>query len=195
MFQQMSDKIASKMVNEKIIDPKMENVYSYGLELLLSTVTGVLTLTIISILGSEPFLWLPYLAGFIPIRLTGGGYHAHSHRNCILAFATIYLITFNVCRSIPNHIWIVGSIVNLIIIIMFSPVEANNKPLKEKQRKFKRAESLFLGVINLAIIILITLLQLECTKWINLYYAGNSMASLSLLVAVIIKNLNKEEQP
>ena len=80
-------------------------------------------------------------------------------------------------------------------MFLFSPVEAKNKPLKEKQRKRKQIESLFLGIVNLIFIFLICVLHLESIEWINMYYAGSSMANLSMLVAVIINILKKEEQP
>ena len=193
MFQKMSYKIANQMVREGVIDSKIINVYAYGFELLFSTVAGILVLVVISILGNEAFLWIPYLAGFIPIRLTGGGYHAHSHRNCIIAFATIYFVVFNTCRTSNSHIWLIASTINLVTMFLFSPVDAKNKPLREDQRKRKRTESLFLGVINLAPSFLIYALHLKSMEWINMYYAGSSMANLSLLVAVIINTLKKEE--
>lgn len=195
MFQKMSIRIANQMVAEGVIDSKDVKVYAYGFELMFSTVAGIWALAAVSILGNEAFLWIPYLAGFIPIRLTGGGYHAHSHRNCIITFAIIYYVAFNTCRTTNNRIWLIASIINLVTMFLFSPVEAKNKPLKEKQRKRKQIESLFLGIVNLIFIFLICVLHLEFIEWINMYYAGSSMANLSMLVAVIINILKKEEQP
>lgn len=74
MVQEMARKTANKMADQAVIDPQKIHIFAYGLELLYSSLAGVLALIIISAVGKKPFLWVPYLAGFVPLRLSGGGY-------------------------------------------------------------------------------------------------------------------------
>lgn len=188
MFQQVSLRIANKMAKEMVIDAGKIRVYAFGLELLLSSTAGVLALVAASILGKKPLVWVPYLAGFVPIRVTGGGYHAKSHRNCISVFTTVYLIVFFLADAVavPVLFWILTSVVNLLILHLYSPVEARNKPMKENQRKQNRQKSICIGITNLVIAMVLSLLYQKCPNWITMYFAGSSMACLSMLVAVKI---------
>lgn len=75
MVQELARKTAKKMENQGVIASKTIHIYACGLELLYSSLAGVVALIIISAILGKPFLWIPYLAGFVPLRLSGGGYH------------------------------------------------------------------------------------------------------------------------
>ena len=92
MVQQMAIKSAEKMSEHSIIEAKAIRIYAYGLELLYSSLAGVVALMIISAVCEKPFQWIPYLAGFVPLRLSGGGYHAKSHFRCIFTFSLLYFL-------------------------------------------------------------------------------------------------------
>lgn len=85
MVKEMSQKLTAQMVCNNVVDAAKAPIYAYGIELLLSSLAGILALAAISLFLRVPFLWIPYLGGFIPIRLLGGGYHAKTHRSCITA--------------------------------------------------------------------------------------------------------------
>lgn len=187
MVQQMANKMAKKMSELSVIEAKSINIYAYGLELLFSSLAGVIALIVISAVCEKPFLWIPYMAGFVPLRLFGGGYHARTHFRCVFIFSLLYylvLLIGNLC-AISAKIWLIVCIINLIIILLFSPVVAPNKPLKECQRRLNRRNSLFLCQANLLGCILLVFLFPQKNQWINMYFAGSSMAGLSMLLAVI----------
>lgn len=188
MVQEMARKTAKKMENQGVIESKAIPIYAYGLELLYSSLTGVVALIIISAVYGEPLLWIPYLAGFAPLRLSGGGYHAKTHFRCIFTFSLLYSLVLLVVRSytIPAKICLITCLVNLAIILLFSPVAAPNKPLKECQRKTNRRNSLYLGIGNLLGCVALILITPK-SQWVNMYFSGSSMAGLSMLLAVINK--------
>ena len=90
MVQELARKTAKKMENQGVIASKTIPIYAYGLELLYSSLAGVVALIIISAILGKPFLWIPYLAGFVPLRLSGGGYHAKTHFHCFFTFSLLY---------------------------------------------------------------------------------------------------------
>lgn len=189
MVQQMAIKTAEKMSERSIIEAGKARVYAYGLELLYSSLAGVAVLIIASAICAEPFLWIPYLAGFAPLRLSGGGYHAKTHFRCIFAFSFLYFLVLFMVRSyvIPARTWLIACPVNLVIILLFSPVAAPNKPLKESKRRTNRRSSLLLGLANLLGSATVVFLFTPKGQWVNMYFAGSSMAGLSMLLAVIKK--------
>lgn len=189
MVQQMAIKTAEKMSEHSVIEAKAIRIYAYGLELLYSSLAGVVALMIISAVCEKPFQWMPYLAGFVPLRLSGGGYRAKSHFRCIFTFSLLYFLVLLIERlyAIPVKAWLIVCFVNLVIIFLFSPVAAPNKPLKESQGRTNRRNSLLLGLTNLLGCIVLIILFTPKSQWINMYFAGSSMAGLSMLLAVIIK--------
>lgn len=189
MVQQIAMKTAEKMSEHSVIEAKAIHIYAYGLELLYSSLAGVVALIIISAVYGKLFLWIPYLAGFIPLRLSGGGYHAKTHFRCVFTFSLLYslvLLIESVC-TIPVKIYLVTCLANLVISLLFSPVAAPNKPLKESQGRTNRRNSLILGIGNLLGYVMLVFLFNIHNQWINMYIVGSSMAGLSMLLAVINK--------
>ncbi|MBO5324240.1 MAG: accessory gene regulator B family protein [Oscillospiraceae bacterium] len=196
MLQQLSLKIANQMVSDQIIHEGQIPVYKYGLELVLSSIAGILALVIVSFIGGEPFWWMSYLVGFVPMRLTGGGYHAGSHRSCIALFTVFYAINLFIFNFfiIPKGTWVIICAVNVLILYIFSPVEAKNKPLHVVKRKKNRKRSLLLGMLNLSVAVGLLILQNSIPSWLILYFAGSTMACVSIMLAVVINTFRKERQ-
>lgn len=195
MFQHMAQKMASSMVQAQETESSNIPIYVYGFELLLSSLAGVLALMIVSVACGMPFSWIPYLIGFVPLRLSGGGYHAKTHRSCILIFSMLYTVIGVVEKAItiPYIVWFGSSVANLIISLLFSPVMASNKPLRIDQQKNNRRMHISLVLMNMLGCIANILLHIGHDRWINMYYAGSGMAGLSMLMAVI-KQQRREEQ-
>ncbi len=189
MIQQIALKTAEKMSERSIIKTGKARIYAYGLELLYSSLGGVAALLIISAICGKPFLWIPYLAGFVPLRLSGGGYHAKTHFRCIFTFSFLYSLVLFTERlyPIPVKACLIACYINLVIILLFSPVAAPNKPLKESSRRTNRRNSLLLGLANLLGAFAAVFLFTPNGQWVNMYFAGSSMAGLSMLLAVIKK--------
>lgn len=189
MIQQIAIKTAEKMSERSIIETGKVRIYAYGLELLYSSLAGVAALLIISAICGKPFLWIPYLAGFVPLRLSGGGYHAKTHFRCIFTFSFLYFLVLFTERlyPIPVKACLITCSINLVIILLFSPVAAPNKPLKESSRRINRRNSLLLGLVNLLGAMAVVFLFTPNGQWVNMYFAGSSMAGLSMLLAVIKK--------
>lgn len=196
MFRQISLATAKRMVSNQIICENQTAIYAYGLELVFSSFAGIIALVLVSLLGGKPFWWIPYLMGFIPIRLTGGGYHATSHRNCIVLFTAFYAIIISIFSFciIPKEAWLVICTINVCVLFIFSPVEAKNKRLYEANRKKNRKRSLLLAIINLSVAVSLSIMQNSISSWLTLYFAGSTMADVSILLAVVINSFRKERE-
>lgn len=187
MIHRMAVKTSEIMVEHSIIEAKATHIYAYGLELLFSSLVGGVALIIISTACGTPFLWIPYLTGFVPLRLSEGGYHAKTHFRCIFTFTLLYslVLLIEILFVIPVRAWLIACFVNLAITLFFSPVAAPNKPLKEGQGRTNRRNSLFLATGNLVACAVLVFLSIPKSKWVEMYFAGGSVAGLSTLLAVI----------
>lgn len=187
MVRQMALRTAEGMSEHGIINAKEIRIYAYGLELLFSSLAGVALLMMISAACRKPFLWIPYLAGFVPLRLSGGGYHAKTHFRCILTFSLLFflIMLIETYYTISMKAWLASGFVNLVIILLFSPVAAPNKPLRQKQGRTNRRNSIVLSLINLLGCAILFFFFVSNSRWGNMYFAGYSMAGMSMLLAVI----------
>ena len=108
MINSMTVVLCNKLCAFGIFPKSQEKIYIYGFELLLSSVIGIMVLMMISITRGTAFAWLSYLLGFIPVRITGGGYHAKTHFTCILSFSLLFLIfllsSSFIIKPFPNYI-------------------------------------------------------------------------------------------
>lgn len=67
MLHKQAKKLAYFLTQQNIIETGNENIYAYGLELILSGSIGI-------------SLFIPFLLGYISYRVNAGGFHAKSLR-------------------------------------------------------------------------------------------------------------------
>lgn len=184
MINSMTVALCNKLCRLGIFPKKREKVYIYGFELLISSVIGIMVLIAISIAEGNCFAWLPYLLGFIPARITGGGYHAKTHFTCILSFSLV----FSLFLLLSNHVdirpitYIFLSLATLIISLAVAPVEAINKPLTKEKRIKNRKRCLMCAIITQVMAMLICVMRIPCGEYIDLYFFGEFAAGMSMIV-------------
>ena len=153
--------------------------------MLLSSLVGIFCLVVLSIIVGKPFAWTGYLSGFIPFRITGGGYHAKTHFTCITEFTLLFLILLilgTVVCTTPYICTILASI-SMIIAYCYAPVEAINKPLSKEVRKVNRKRCLMISCANSLTAMLIWIVNFPSSLFITMYFLGAFAAGCSMLVA------------
>lgn len=98
-----------------------------------------------------------FMITYIPLRSFAGGYHAKTAARCyIISIMIIVAVSFiikYVLLSDGTYYVLLG--ISVIIIFIFSPVEAINKPLDKTEHKiYKRRALLFAGLEIIISIIL-----------------------------------------
>ena len=189
MIKKQALKLSLGLANNNVIAKDSQAVYTYGFELLISAFINILLMIIISIAFRNCYAWILFLASFIPLRTTAGGYHANSHAKCILVTAMSFTILLLFSRLSLDWTTIVLStaIISLLLILLLSPVEAKNKKLNKMRRGKNRLISIFLGIVNLLIAgIAIFIIEGYVELLVN-YFAGVFAAALSMLVAKTVQ--------
>lgn len=122
------------------ISPEAKDVYQYGIEITVSSVFNTLLVLLCSLALGDILAGITYLFIFIFLRSFTGGYHAATYLRCNIIMVVTFIIAFIlykiiVCFSFPVFLFGIASAVNLIPIIIYSPVPNKHKPLTETQRK------------------------------------------------------------
>lgn len=92
MLYKTSNFLTNYFIKNNIISPNNKELYIYGFQLILSTLSSMLT-----ILLTATFINISYgilfLLFFIPIRFYAGGYHASSYLKCFIYTNSLFIIT------------------------------------------------------------------------------------------------------
>ena len=179
-----------KNAGEILDDAGSIEIYCYGLELFFSSILNLLFLIIISVIFGIPFAFIPYLLGFIPIRVMAGGYHANAHWSCITVFSTAYILVLLMMQyhgnSMTQEFCVVISVISVLVIWCLSPLPAKNKPLSQLETMAYRKISLALCVLFFFVAVYQAVFFSNITRPIKLFFCGEGIAVLSLIVAKLI---------
>lgn len=203
----VSSKILSFIFKFMEILPEMKDTYQYGIEITISSIINVMLILLCFFALGDIFAGITYLAIFIFLRSYTGGYHATTYLRCNIAMVVTFIISFVLykiitCYVFPLFICETAAIVNLIPIIIFSPVSNKHKPLNDKQRKRSYKLSLLiastLSLIGLILytleifigaIIIITVTMVSMLIIIEFFCEGGSTMKVKAVVAKIIAKL------
>lgn len=189
MIQTVAAALAEIWAKIGVINATEAEAYRYGVELMLSTILNLVIMLAISIGAGHAFLLIPYLAAFIPLRITAGGYHAKHHYSCMLLNAVMYSLGLFLADKLKEQAAIplcfLECCFSLIVISLFSPVPARNKPLRAKEQKRDRQFSLFLGFMLLFLCVLFYSCDALASAWSKVFFCGQAASTVLLLKEIV----------
>ena len=188
MILRLSKKISSFLVNNGIVTKEDQEIYDYSFEVLLATIMNFLALYLIALVLDRVWETTMFIAAFIPLRSLAGGYHAKTHLRCLLVLLIIYALVLIVVIFAPQSFFIfinIGSVFFSVFLVWFlSPVEDENKPLTENEKKHFKFRSRIAVWVYAIIISAGTFLLPDRMEFLCLSL-GILSVSLSLLAARI----------
>lgn len=197
MIHRYTKKLAGIYADRGIIQKEDEEIYSYGLEILMSTVFTIAVLLIAGLFLHKGAETLILLLVYCPIRTFAGGYHTDSNLKCITAFILLYFLIISIYTGLtstemPKGYMILALVyICNVIILMLAPVESTENPLPYKRKKGMKRKAFYLTLIYTAII---TYIELSGRTYTNFALLG-SIAIIWVTTLVVIgkiKYRNKE---
>lgn len=189
LLKKAASSLVAFWVKNGVIDQSDTDAYIYGMELLFSTSINISIMLLVSVIAGETWLFIPYLASFIPLRLSAGGYHAKHHYSCILFNTIIYSMSVASVKLFSMRsldiFCLLESTVSSITTFLFAPVPAKNKQLTDEE--YRRGK-LLSRVLTMTILLATMLLYISgkdaVVGWIMMCF-GQSSATLLLLIEVL----------
>lgn len=189
MLPDLSLKIVSFFTSIEIVRKEDQEVYAYGVELLLATVINFIILCILAVITGTIMETALFLLSFLPLRQLVGGYHAKNHLRCFLILISVYMIfvlALSIIITKPVLTVIIGVILlaSYIIIIKYAPVADDNKPLSTREfhiikRKGRIAISAYTVITGVLLLFPIP------TEWVFSISFGILSVALSVLAGII----------
>jgi accessory gene regulator B len=149
-------KITRRWSEVGVIPQPDEDIYEYGLELLIHTILNLtVILTSAAVMGKVPES-MAMLAVILPLQSYGGGYHAETHLRC---FLIMYIGWWGVIFSLPYISPLAATIVagiSIVIVHQLAPVPHVNVKMSAgqrlKMRKFARITALLGGLLSIILL-------------------------------------------
>lgn len=139
MLHSLAERIAFFLFDET--DEYPLEIYTYGMELILSSIAETFILIVLGVVFSRFLETLIFIISFSSIRFFTGGYHAKSYVRCAVVTLIIYFICL-ISHEMINlftfaTVLIISGVIffgSLIVIGLFTPIENKNKKIENKQR-------------------------------------------------------------
>lgn len=171
------EKIIKKLIENNSIDVADVEVYKFGIETTLLKALHYTSYLVIALCMNKFFEFAIIFAVFYIFRRNTGGFHAKTRIGCYLfSCAVIFLSLF---ATEINFSWqgaAVISILDIIILLILSPVKNSNRNLDAEEIKYFRHRlrlwSVFFSVVYIAT------LGLRAGYLITLYTIGLTMDTL-----------------
>lgn len=195
----MINRISAKILNfiSKYVNilPEMKEVYQYGIEITVSTILNITLVLSCSLILKDIFVGITYLFIFIFLRSFTGGYHATTYFRCNLTMITTFLITFVLYKiityfAVPFYICESVALLNLIPIVICSPVSNKHKPLTDVQKKRSQKLSIIISSVLLLIGLILYILKITVGAMIIMTV---TMISVLILVEIFMQRRGYHE--
>ena len=160
MIESQAKKMSSFFISNGVIDERDREKFDYCYEVMLSTLLNVLAVVLIGAVTGFLPQTVYFLAAFVLLKNTAGGYHAASHPGCFLCTLCTFLAfrllgAFLPADVLPMLTVLLASFA-AVTVFLLAPVGTENKPLGRKQAvRLKRDSRLLVSFIVLFILFLL----------------------------------------
>lgn len=193
MINQMACYIVKKMKRNNVIDEDNMELYIFGIEILLITIIKYLGLFIIALLLGVVKEAITFIIAFSMLRIQAGGVHLKSFWQC---FAITNIITFScifLVKALPiNHTMIyqmIMLVISIILVLVFAPVDTENKPLSELEKKLYKKRSAYVIIIGSIITVSLSMVYHSFIIYGNIVSLGFLCEGITLMPLEAIKKL------
>ena len=135
-------KITDRWSKTGVIEKEDEDIYEYGLELLLHTILNLAVILVSAVLVGKLPESLAMLAVIMPLQSYGGGYHAETHLRCFLIMYIGWWVVIFILPFVASVAAAIMACASVFIVYWLAPVPHMNVKMSAgqrlKMRKFVR---------------------------------------------------------
>ena len=192
MVKGLSNKVSEILADGGIITDNEKEQCSYGIDIMISSITQLLCVFIISVFVGNPVETLLFFIMFIPLRIYAGGYHADSRWRCFAILIGVYIVFSGIVKINNENLYPViilgGLIFTMLMVFMAAPVRHKHKSLTQNETCIFRKIAITICSIETAIILLGIVITGQNTYVLSCE-CGQLAVSLSMLAACLKKCL------
>lgn len=158
MLERLAENISFYLIVNKIINIEEQDIYIYGLQLIISIIFTSISILIIGTLIGELLSAIIYLSIYFLLKSYTGGYHAKHYYQCYFYSILVYIFLLYInCITLDSYKPMIGLLsiaISIIVIFKWAPIENRNNPKTKvemiKNRKIAIYRIIFLNVFIIA---------------------------------------------
>ena len=192
MFKNIADELSIMLMEKGIIKPENREFYFYGLHLAIGKLFFFLVILIISLLTKTFFLSMAFVFMYSAIRQFSGGHHCRSEVSCFLVSMLLYLVMllfYDIDMQEGRIFLCAAAFVSVVLILIFSPIEHENKPLSVVERRKYGIISKIIAIIMAIIVCVSLLLNID----ILFYSSSYTLTADAVLIIFALKGVKYHE--
>ena len=149
----MTNMLTNFIIQHSDVKREDADIIAFGVKYGLITLAEILGMVVISFLIPGAVI----LIAFISIRVYAGGYHAKTLPRCVVMSTILFTLIILGYKMLYLPIIVKGLIALFlgVLILIFSPVENDNRRLSENEKKVFKNRALLFYSISLIIFMLI----------------------------------------
>lgn len=155
MISFLCNRLADFLCTKGIVSEDEKEIYIYGYEMIITTILGAVLVFAIALLTGRFAEALCFFIVFVITRQFCGGYHSQTRIMCSVTFLMCYVsvLFFNSILE-PVYTWFIHLIILVpyfAVILGYSPIVNENKPLTDEEIIINRKRSIIVSVGWLAL--------------------------------------------
>jgi accessory gene regulator B len=190
VFHKFAGMIAHYLIKNETIDKDQEDIYVYGYEIILSSITSLSLIIILGVLLHQIPNAIIFYIVFVITRLYSGGYHASSYLKCNTLFVVIFLCTLAISKFLYEFMSLIYLIILLTIyvgsILEYAPIDNDKKRLTKEDKLKYRKISISIAVCLTIITCILYFLAKE--------YATTLTITLVMIALLMLIEINKRKE-
>lgn len=190
-MERLTQYLSNSLFENNYIKKAEIEVIQYGIEMFIICVLEMLAILCLALYFGTFTETLIYLVAFIPIRIYSGGYHAETRLRCFIILLCVFGIftIINPMQLFNNYTGVLIAIINLIFILLWSPISNDSKPLSKNKRKIYKKRSLIFSITAIFITSTFCIYEIK-TIYTQAYILGLLTAVITMATGKI-KNFMK----
>lgn len=156
MFKKQAKHLVDVAVENGAARSENAEEYTYGLNIFLTVAANICTAAAIGVLMNSLIEMLLFIVVYKSLRKYIGGSHSKTVVSCYISSCITYIIAVVIIKLYPLSpiMTNVAVLASVVIIYLIAPVEADKKPLDDKERMVFRCRSR-ISITVMAVIFLI----------------------------------------
>lgn len=153
MIERNCKRISDYLCRNNIIPAKDAEIYQYGFSLIFTTIINCISTVVIGLILRMVVESILLLLFFAPIRRYAGGFHMRTRLQCFF-ISMAWIITgllLSKCLYDTYMLNAIAAVVLGILIVLFSPVEDENKPLNSREKSKYKKIAVFLYIMEMGV--------------------------------------------
>lgn len=139
----MCERLVEHFIAKEIITTQDREVYLYGLKQGISFIINIITVIILAVLMDALEIAIWFSASYFLLRSYAGGFHFQHQLNCYVFSIILIVMSITVIKYItvtPFFLFVIIIIIG-VFIYKLAPIEANEKPLEDIEKKYYKKKT------------------------------------------------------